>query len=159
MEAILKYKNTVIAIIIIVAFAWVLNNMNTHYIRQEKRLAVKEQELKDGKKTIEKWSKLQGDFRQLGKEFFAKDTLLVKSFVEEKAQANRVDIVNLSSTVIDEDFYWKVEVKVRTICEYEDFIELIKALEDKNINVQGMKISRDKNKIKADATLKGIVIK
>ena len=159
MEGILKYKNAIIALVIIVAFAWVLNNLNSYYILKQEELEAIQLELENGKRTIEQWDKLQRDFDQLGKDFFVKDTLLVKRFVEESGRTNQVEIVNLNVSNADKDFYWEASMKVIVICHYNDFVKFIKSLEGKKISVNAARIGRIEDKIRAEVNLNGVVLK
>jgi len=160
MGVILKYKNIIIALIIIVVFAVVINNINSHYILQREQLKAKERELQNGKKTINKWNRLQGEFKKLSGKFFSKETLLLKKFVEKEAQDQKVEIISLNVSKVDKGFYWESLLRLSVVCPYDNLLRLINALEDKSIGIEGMRIEHSaQNVIKINATLKGIVIK
>ena len=160
MKEILKYKNIVAAVIIVIIFALVINKLSGHYTLEKQKIAEKREVLEKGKKTLEEWQGLNTAYKREASNFFSKDASIFKTFVEQKAQGNKLGITSLSVSKADEDFYWQATTKISFTCTYDRLIGFIGDLEKKNVEIARMKVkTSEKDKVNVDADLKGIVLK
>lgn len=159
MNELLRYKNVILFLVIIIVFVIVGKNINDHYTQQKLDLEVKEAELQQGKKTMQRWENLGGEYSRITLPFFKGDVLPLKTLVEEKAKDNEVEIVSLSVRTTDEDFYWVATIKVNFVCPYMNFLRFIDSLEEKSIAIKTIRIKESEGQVEVNADLEGIVLK
>ena len=156
-----QYKNIFIGLAIIIIIAIIAQSVFSHYSLEKEKIASKMQELKEGERTIKRWQKLSLDDEELNKSFLAKDTLFFKKFVEEKANNFGIKITALKTTNIEKDLYWETIMKLGMACSYRELVDFIKAIEEKSVVLQKIKIvsGKDVRDERVDLTLKGFIIK
>jgi len=155
------YKNIIIGMIIIIAFAAVVQGTFSQYSLQEKEIEAKMRELEDREKTIERWGKLRLEREALGDSFLTEDTLFFKKFVEEKANDSGINIISLKTSNAEKDLFWETTMQLSIICSYEDFIVFIKAIEEKSVVIEkvGIKNRSGMRNTAVSLTLKGFILK
>ena len=160
-KVLLQYKNSFIGIVIIVAFAILVQGILSHYSLQRDEIAVKMRELEEGQLTILRWTRLSSEAKKLEESFFTKDTLFFKKFVEERANSFGIRITSLKTSNIETDFYWEATMHLGMTCSYKDFTKFIGAIEEKSIVAEKIKITGGQNikDEKIDLTLKGFILK
>jgi len=160
-KVLLQYKNPFIGIVIIVAFAILVQGILSHYFLQRDEIAAKMRELEEGQLTILKWTRLSSDAKKLEESFLTKDTLFFKKFVEERANSFGIRITSLKTSNIETDFYWETTMHLGMTCSYKDFIKLLGAIEQKSIVAEKIKITGGQNikDEKITLTLKGFILK
>ncbi len=159
MNELLRFKNIIIAVAVVAIFAFVGKNINDNYNTKKEDIRLKENVLKEGEITINKWVKLDQEYKVLAAPLFTGDTLALKTLVEQKAQDNGVEISSLTIRTIDKDFYWEAIVKVNFSCPYNNFKNFIRSLEEKSVEVDRLRMNYSKDGLKTEAELKGIVLK
>ena len=160
-KALSQYKNLFIGLAIIITFAMLVQGILSHYSLQRDEIDAKILELEEGERTIMRWKKLNWDVEELNKSFLTKDTLSFKKFLEEKANSLGIRITSLRTSHVEKDFYWEATIHLGMEGSYKDFIEFIKAIEEKSVVAEKIKIASGKNvrDEKIDVTLKGFIIK
>lgn len=160
-KALSQYKNVLFSIVIIVVFAVLIQGTFSYYSLQKKEIAIKLQELEEGEQTMMRWERLHLDAEELGKSFLAKDTLFFKKFVEEKANSLGIRITSLRTSNLEKDLYWEVTMDLGMTCLYKNFINFMKAIEEKSVVAEKIKITSGQNvkDEKIDLTLKGFILK
>ncbi len=159
MNIILRYRNIIIGAVIIFVFVIIIRNIHTNYSQQLKDVERQAEILEEGKKTLEKWDKLGLEYSSLTGKFLKKDVLAIKKYVEDKARKAGLAIDSLSISQKDQEFYWKVTLRLKTVCSYKDFSSFVKDLEDKRIQVKDVRVKALENNIRVDASVEGVVIK
>ena len=161
LKALSQYKNSLLSIVIIIAFAILVQGTLSYYSLQKNEIVVKLQELEEGEQTMIRWQRLGLDAEELEKSFLAKDTLFFKKFVEEKANSLGIKITSLRTSNLEKDLYWEVTMHLGMACSYKDFTDFIKAIEEKSVVVKNVSITSGQNvkDEKIDLTLKGFILK
>ncbi|MDD3297140.1 MAG: hypothetical protein PHU64_07295 [Candidatus Omnitrophica bacterium] len=159
MNNILRYKNFIFSGVIIFIFVIVLRGTITHYSLLLEDIEQDKVEIEEGKVIIDEWNKTKSEQNALTGSFFQKDALLVKKFVEEKAQISKVDIESLNIESFDKDFYWETTISLATKSSYKDFSGFIKVLNESGITIERIKVNSSDKGIRANTKLKGIVLK
>jgi len=161
LKALSQYKNSLLSIVIIIAFAILVQGTLSYYSLQKNEIVVKLQELEEGEQTMIRWQRLGLDAEELEKSFLAKDTLFFKKFVEEKANSLGIKITSLRTSNLEKDLYWEVTMHLGMVCLYKDFINFMKAIEEKSVVAEKIKITSGQNvkDEEIDLTLKGFILK
>ena len=159
MNNILRYKNIIVAVIIVIVFFILIRNRWSKYSQEVKSLKAKEVQLQKGKETIDKWNKLSREYVQKRRAFLEKETSAFKKYIEENAQRSGVDISSLKVSNADKGFYWESRMNFNAVCSYPDLVKFTRAFEEKNIGVESIAITRSGGGISITAALKGFVLK
>ena len=158
MKKILQYKNLILGIVIIFIFGIITRSISSHYSLEKEKLKIQESKLQDNKKITEKWKNLEKEYKELSKKFLNGGVLVFKKSVEEKAQASGVDIISLSISRADKEFYREEIIKMNLEGSYKNFRDFIKSLEEESIEIERLKIVEAERKIKVELDLKGIMV-
>ena len=159
MQILLRYRNTLVALLIIIVFVIIVRSIYTKYTGQLNDVKEQTAVLEQGKKTLEEWQSIHSRFGKVQDKFLSKDVLDYKKFVEEKAQSAGVRIESLNFSQEDNNFYWSVLVRVRASCPYKDFVRFIKTLEEKVVQVEMLKVQNTEGPLNVEANIKGVVLK
>lgn len=159
MNEILRYKNVLVGIAIVLVFWMAFRNILSKYSLAQKALETKREEFEEGKKVIKKWERLVREHEGLKKGFLQKNILSFKKFIEEQAQLSGMDISSLSVSHKDEGRYWQVAMQIRAVSSYNQFVNFLRAVEKKRIGVAQIKILDRYGEISMDMRLRGAVLK
>jgi len=159
MNILMRYKNGVLAIGIIILAAVFLQKIYLHYDSEIKRLEKEEQKIEEVKRTIQQWQAVNSQYVDIKESFLKKDTLLVKKFIEERAKVADVDLPSLTLSRSEKDFYWEVVARVQGVCDYKNLVKFIDSLADKKISVIGGTLTSAGTEVTVNLQLKGVVIK
>lgn len=159
MNEILRYKNVLVAIAIVLVFWMSFRNILSKHSLAQQALETKREEFEEGKKVIKKWERLVSEHEKLKKGFLQKNILSFKKFVEEQAQLSGIDISSLSVSHKDKGQYWQVTMHIRAISFYKQFVNFLRAVEKKRIEVVQIKILDRYGEISMDMRLRGVVLK
>lgn len=156
-----QYKNTLIGLIIIVAFVFIIKSEHSHYSLEKEEIALETQELEEGADIVARWDSLRSDAEDLASRFLTEDTLFFKKFVEEKANTFGIQITSLKTSTLEEDFYWEVAMQLGMVSSYKSFMEFVDAIEEKGVAIEKVKVlsERDTKTEAIELTLKGFIIK
>lgn len=155
------YKNIIASLIIVIVFVIIIRSIVSHYSFQENKIAERIQELEKGDSTIKKWEKLKSERNELDSIFLGEDSLFFKKFIEEKANASKINITLLKTFNTEKDLYWETKMELNIACTYRDFIAFTEAIEKKSVIIERVVMSmggRGKN-IDVSLTLKGVILK
>jgi len=155
----LQYRNQIISIGIILVFGIILNNIVSEFSTESKRLKKENNQIKDRKKLLEDWQRINKRNEEVEKNFFRKDTLIFKRFVEEKSQEASINLDYLSPSHDDKSFYSESSIYLKVTAEYKNIAEFIKLLEDRNIKIERLIIRTTSAGRKADISIKGVTLK
>ncbi|MFH1505129.1 MAG: hypothetical protein ABIH08_07085 [Candidatus Omnitrophota bacterium] len=159
MKEILRYRNLILGLIIILTFGILLRSIFSHYSLEKEKLKLKQKIAQESKNTAKSWENLKQKYEGLKFNFLRGDTLAFKKIVEEKAQSAGIDIASLSISRLDKEYYWEAEMELEIVCFYKDFQEFIASLEEKNIEIERLKITNCDRNVRVNASLKGVIIK
>ncbi|MDP2922617.1 MAG: hypothetical protein Q8O30_02705 [Candidatus Omnitrophota bacterium] len=164
MKDILRYKNVIAAVVVIIIFIFVIKSTIEKHYAVMKILEAQKLELENGKKLINNWQETNRQIRELADKFFAKDTSQFKTFVEQQAQSSGITVNSLVPSKQKKDFYLEVTISIKgTPGAYEDIVKFIKSLEDKNITTEMLRVSNDlygnQRKRNIEITLKSFLMK
>lgn len=140
-----QYKNPLIGVGIIIIFAILVQGILSYYSLQRDEVAAKMRELVEGERTIMSWNKLSMDAEELGRNFLTKDTLFFKKFIEGKANSLGIRITSLKTSSSEEELYWEVVMDLGMKGSYKDFIEFIRAIEEKSVVAEKIRITSGQN--------------
>ncbi len=159
MKEILRYKNIIVGLGIVILSVLLIRSIHSHYSSELKRLVKEEAKIEETRKTIAQWTQLNGKYNQFKNSFLKEDTLLVKKFIEEKARASKIQLPSLRLSRLDKKFYWEVKVKIQTNCDYNDFVGFVNSLAERNIEVVSATLSGTGTQVAISADIKGVVLK
>ncbi len=165
MNELLRYKNILVAAVIIGVFGVIIYSIYSHYTSQLNDINAQFAELAQGRQTIAKWDALERQYRELGQVFLSKDVTLFKQYMEEKAQATDIPIESLSMSREDQGYYWKASIRLQGICTYKNFVEFLKLLEEKKIlleqiTLEGVEESGGLgSRVRIEASFQGVILK
>tara|TARA_B100000315_G_C14537493_1_gene569196 strand:- start:166 stop:666 length:501 start_codon:yes stop_codon:yes gene_type:complete len=155
-----QYKSSVIAFLIVAVFVLInLNTFSRHSVEMGE-LESEVEKLEDGEKTIKKWLAVRAGYKKLNKVFLTDDTMTLKQFIREKAKLFNTDIRSLKASYEKKDEYLEAPIDLRIVGFYGDFVDFIKAIEEKTIEINRFKITRKKGSevIDIDLSLRGLII-
>jgi Tfp pilus assembly protein PilE len=165
MDDILKYRNFIIALVIVAVFASISMSIYSHYTDQFKALKLRREVLENGRRTIKRWNEAQKRRGQLSKIFLADDPAVFKQFVVQKAQASDIYVGAVNMSHKDEDSHWLVSLVMEAKCFYRDFIAFLGELEERKVAVESLALTNsdrpggDDGRVNVRITLEGIVLK
>ena len=161
MNEVLRFKNIIIAFIIVGVFSIINYSIFTYYRQQFDMLDAKQQQLENGKATIRKWQALEKQYQDFDSVFLVRDVAIFKRFVEAQAQESGVFVVALNTANEDKGFYWEARITLDATASYRDFVEFVELLERRKIGTDGLTLSTrpDKDEVNIQATLRGVVLK
>jgi len=160
-KALSQYRNPLIGFAIVIIFAIIVQGIFSHYSLEKEEIASKMRKLEEGEQTIMRWERLSLDAEEIGRSFLTKDTLFFKKFVEEKANSFGIKITSLKTSSVEKDLYWEAKMQLGMDCSYKDFTAFVKAVEEKGVAVERVRIISGQNvrDEKIDLALKGFIIK
>jgi Tfp pilus assembly protein PilW len=159
-KELLRYKNILLSIIIIVVFIFVIKGLWTSHSLVIADLRTKTSDLEKGKLLIEKWYEVSTEYDKLKENFSMKDEAAFKKFLEEKTKSYGINVTYLSPIRKQEDFYSEMSFNIRATSEsYATIVNFLNALEEKKVIVETLKVrgAEDKNK-STDITVKSFII-
>ncbi|MCQ9204689.1 MAG: hypothetical protein NG737_00010 [Omnitrophica bacterium] len=159
MKEILRYKNVLVGIAIVLVFWMAFRNILSKHSLAKNALETKREEFEEGKKVIKKWVRLVKDYKELERGFLQKNVLSFKKFVEEQAQLSGIDISSLSVSHKDKGRYWQVAMHIKAVSSYKQFVNFLRAVEKKKVEVVQIKIFDRHDGISMDMKLRGAVLK
>lgn len=159
MKELLRYKNILASIIIIVAFTFTAKTLWKKYTLELATLKAKMEALEKGKETIEQWNALSVQYDKVAKDFFAKDESLFKKFVEQKTKSSGINVNYLSPSRKSAGFYTEVSFALRASSDsYSNILNFVKALEERKIIIESLRVRNSGNKRSADITVKSFIL-
>lgn len=159
MTILLQYRNLILGMIIIFVFVVIARNVHSHYSQQLGEVAKQRQVLEKGKKTLEEWARLQGEYNQVSAKLIKEDVLALKKFIEQKAQAAGMRIESLNFSQADEGFYWQVTIRISAASAYKNFAKFMDSLKEKTIQAEQIRVVGARETVKMDLNLKGVIVK
>jgi hypothetical protein len=142
MDSITKYKNFIIAIIIIAIFVLAGKAMFIDYISKSTALDVKRTAVANEKDFVNRWEIATLEYDSKAVKFFRKDPALFKRFVEDTAQSCSVALTSLATSKKEEGLAINVRLNIKMQASYKNFLQFIKALEEKNISIEHITIGK-----------------
>lgn len=160
MKNILRYKNIVISIVIIIVFIFVTKNIVSKYFSTIESLKTKMSDLEKGKLSIERWNIATLYYDKLAEAFFSKDPSLFKTFVDQQSKKYNINISYLSPSRRQEDFYLDSSLNLRAFADsYANIVNFVKSLEEKKIIIETLRIKNgDKNKRSVEMSLRTYIL-
>ena len=155
----MPYKNFICALAIIALFLIGNRSMLSYFAARAKALDFEKNKVQEGKLTIKKWNKLQGELSVLKNSFFIGDPLLFRKFVEEEAKnlGIAVDSSNFSRT--DQGMYWKESADLVFLTSYKNTIDFFNILEKRGIKVESISMQRESRRVQTGVKLIGFILK
>jgi IS605 OrfB family transposase len=159
-KELLRYKNILLSIIIIVVFIFVIKGLWTRHSLVIADLKAKTSDLEKGKILIEKWNEVSNEYDKLKENFSMKDEVAFKKFLEEKTKSYGINVTYLSPARKQEDFYSEMSFNIRATSEsYATIVNFLNALEEKRVIVETLKVRGTEDKKKStDITVKSFII-
>lgn len=161
MKSILQYKNILAGLIIIVIFGLIMKNMWEKHTAVIKKLEAQRLELEKGKELVTKWTAVTRQIDTLTKTFI-KDTTAFKTLVEDQAKTSRINVNSLIPSKKEKDLYVEATINIKGYSNsYTDVVKFVKALEEKNIITDSLRIKadrEDRDKRNIDVNFKSSVI-
>ncbi|MDD5584004.1 MAG: hypothetical protein PHV55_02990 [Candidatus Omnitrophica bacterium] len=142
MESITKYKNFIVVVIVITVFAWVGKTMFVDYTSKKAALQAQREAIAKERDLMDRWGMATTEYGTISKRFFEKDPAAFKRFVEDSAQLCNVAINSLSTAKSEEGVLLNVKLNIRAQSSYRNILQFVKALEEKNISVERMAITK-----------------
>jgi hypothetical protein len=145
MKQILKYKNEVILVLIILFFIGVAKNIVGRHSQKMKELTVIKKKIEEKKGLLKEWQEVNKKYASAQETFFRKDTLLFKRFIEERAQEAELDLEYLSPSYQGRGFYTEATIDLRSSASYRNIVSFLEQLEQRNVSIKKLGI-RDSGK-------------
>ncbi len=163
MDEILKYRNIIIAVILIAVFVTLNYSIFSHYTEELAKLDQRTKELEDGRETLKRWEVVKKDRKEIAKMFLSGDTSVLKTFIEESARENNIMINSVNVSRQDKDYYWIAELVLEARGYYRDFVEFISLMESRKVSIDTLSVlsgSRDEDdaELVIRCALSGVVI-
>lgn len=160
MKGLLRYKNIVISLIIIVVFIFVIRGVVSKYFFTLNDLKTKMSNLEKGKLLIERWNIASLYYDKLSESFFSKDPGLFKTFVEQQSKKHDINVSYLSPSRRNEDFYINASMNLRASTNsYANIISFVRSLEEKRIIIETLRIRGEaKNTRSAEMSLRAFIL-
>ena len=161
MDYILRYKNIIIAVVIIFAFYLIVGEITSHFDSVKVEIKEQSRELDKGEEAIGKWKIARKELEDLKKVFLNEDALIFKRFIENNAQEVGVRITSFKTSRLEKELYWILSTHLRITGEYKDFIDFINIIERKSVEIEKISINRGKEEktIIAEFDLRGLSLK
>jgi hypothetical protein len=156
----LRYKNILLSIIIVVVFIFVIKGLWERHSAVIEGLKQKMAELEKGRGLIEKWDQVSGEYDKLKESFSMKDQASFKKFLEETTKSVGINVTYLSPSRKQEDFYSEMSFNMKAAPDsYETVVKFISALEEKKVLVEMLTVRAAEDKKKsADMTVRSYII-
>ncbi len=159
MQDLLKHKNLLATLLIVVVFGIMAYSIYSHYTMEEEKIVKRLKTLKEGEESIEDWKKVIIEEKKARRDFIIDDTLFLKKFIEESARHAGITITSLKPNQLEKDFYWEVKIQLRAMCPYMSFVEFMKLIEEKSLGLDRIRIERKDGQANIDLYLNAIVLK
>ncbi len=152
-----RFKNEIIAVLIVVVFAFVINGIKANFDAQIAELDRRSQEVKTNQKQLQLFNEMDNKYRLITRKFPFADRQLLTNLVEQTAREHNLKIDNLRPITKDMKFYEEVKVEMGlTYPEYERLVTFLGAIGRSNIGVSRIYIGPNK---KCKLTLRGAIVK
>ncbi len=157
---ILKYNNFVAAGVIVVVFIFIIRGLLANYSRQQEELKRRAQKIMEKKGVVVRLSKAGTSYETAIKDFFRKDPSLFKITLEKEARKTGLSITSFKTSRKDTDLFWEVTLRLKADSSYSNFVDFLKLIEQKSVEVEKIKMSRDNRQVRIDEiVLKGLIFK
>ncbi|MFH1772454.1 MAG: hypothetical protein ABH872_06520 [Candidatus Omnitrophota bacterium] len=158
MKNLFKFKNQVIAVVIIAAAAFTIKNIIVDYSAKMQQEDKRSQEIAYKKAAIEQWNKVQGQYADKKKEFLRSNELEFQNFVKSKAGDYGLSIVSLTPSKIQEQGYAEASLRLRFSCAYNTVVNFTRALEEQRVQAEAMSIVNESPNVRVDLLLKDFFV-
>jgi cell division protein FtsL len=133
---ILRYKNILAAIIIVVIFWFIGKNIIAGYNQKMQSLSEKKKEKQEYKQMADQYSKLNSQYASLAQKYFQGDEIDFKNYVEVLASEKSLQLEALRPIQKSGRFYKINKLAVDMKGLYSGFVQFIKELEENNIKIK-----------------------
>jgi hypothetical protein len=132
MKELLKYKNIIVAAVIVIFFLILFRMTYSSYSRRMQKLDRELKEIQKKEKLIKDAIKFNKEVKKLKSKFFEGNILDAKSIIEEIAAKNNV-VINLVKPQFrgEEGEYALVDLSLNVEAEYRDLISFLRTLEQR----------------------------
>ncbi len=154
-----QYKNYVAVTLICGILFFSTKSLLSYYAEKNKKLDKEIKAVEQKKKVLDKWEKYTVNFEKEAEKFFRKDVMIFRKFLEESAENNGISITSLRTSRKDQRVYWESSIDLKMSCFFDQFVSFIKTIETKSLEIVKVRIGKDKQKIKIDLLVKGIILK
>lgn len=160
MKEILRYKNILLSIIIVVVFIFITKGLWAGHSLLIEDLKKKMSDLESGKLLIERWNVANNECNKLKEGLAIKDEVSFKKFLEEKTKNSGINVTYLSPTRKQEDFYSEISFNLRATSDsYATVVNFLNALEEKGVSLEALKVrNTEDKKMAVDVTVKTFII-
>ncbi|MCF7870806.1 MAG: type 4a pilus biogenesis protein PilO [Candidatus Omnitrophica bacterium] len=155
-KSLFYYKNTLTAIAIVAVFGFAAKIIVADY-NQKMQFLDKEKKKKQAYKwLVEEYNSLKSRYDSLAEKYFQKDSMALKNYVEKAAANQGMQINSLRPSREEKDFYWIEKIALEIDAPYYNFVQFVKDLESKKIEVEKIYMTQKGDKINAQLFIKTI---
>jgi hypothetical protein len=140
MKELLRFKNEFVAIVLLVVMFMIGKNMVASYSEQTQTVSVKEQDFKNHSDVLNRWQKISADYRKENEKFIFADASDFKHFVDEQAQAQKVDISYVGPSRQDKVYYEEATMILKVMAPYKNLVNFLRLLEARDIIIDRLTI-------------------
>lgn len=157
--AILKYKNLIATVIIVVAGLFFLRQAYVEYQVNLSQIEDKIQQLEETEGKVFVWREANRKYRISMREFFEDDPLDFQRYVEDGARRAGVGINSLRVSREKESFYYVGTIELRLDAYYRELLNFISRLEERHVFVDSIALrsGRDES-MDISLTLKTVLV-
>ncbi|RLF32453.1 MAG: hypothetical protein DRN08_06630 [Thermoplasmata archaeon] len=144
-DVILKYKNILISLMVVVVMLFAANKIYSGYLDSEERLNNREKSIENIEVLAGNLKKMDKQLKDIEAKIFNGDIFDFKRFLERTAEGSGVTVNSFKPhTIKERKSYKKVEVNIDITADYKGLNSLIHAVEDA-ASATIIKLDRRKN--------------
>lgn len=140
MKELLRFKNEVIAVALLAVMFFIGKGLVTSYSAQMQDIDAKQRDIKNHSDILNRWQLVNSDYKKANEKFTFSDAADFKSFVDENAQAQGVDISYVGPSRQDKSYYEEATMILKVMTPYKNLANFIRVLESKDIMVDRLTI-------------------
>lgn len=137
---ILPYSNIIVTAVIIAIFFLAIKGVLAYYPSRLKELTKELKEAKEGKVMLKKWEKISKDYEEVKEKFFP-EMYFYNEYLEQALKENSINIVYPEPSRRNRGNFTETSLSFSSRVPYSGFIDFIRFLERKNIQIENVIIS------------------
>jgi Tfp pilus assembly protein PilO len=156
---ILRYKNTLAAIAIIVIFGLIAKNIVSTHKQNMSVLEKEKEKIKEHRELVSKHQTLKAKYSNLIQKYFQGNEIDLKSYLERVANGYGLQISSVRPSQKSEEFYKINELAINLEGTYHNFVQFLNDLEKQNMEVKRVSMKQKNHNIDVQITVLAISLK
>ena len=140
MKELLRFKNEFVVVAAIAIMFFIGKGLVASYSAQMQEIDAKQQDFRNHSDVLTRWQKAAADYQKGSEKFTFASAADFKRFVDEKSQAQGVNISYVGPSRQDKVYYEEATMILKVMTPYKNLANFIRLLEAKDVMVDRITI-------------------